>query len=451
VQVEGIDNKLVYWGYLADETGGDPIAKYKLRFGGSGENFLNILANSVGSVVVIARSQVYGDKTDTARINIDPPPADGQILFQFISTGERRTCGLSREGVTYCWGANLGGILGVSAISMCGEGYQHDDYPCNPLPAKVDNSPRFATLAVGDRHTCGLTVEGSVYCWGENVYGQVGNGSSVTARSPLAVPMPERVVSLSAAGARTCAATETGRVFCWGAVSPTTVLDPAFAPLCFSNGGCTAAPTPIEGSPTIRQISVSSAHICGLTADSTAYCWGDNSFGELGTGDYSNRKEPTPVNSAARFSSIAAGPANTCALATTGETYCWGLLGAPTASCDKVIQYCSPVPRVVDTQLRFKQLAPKTYGVCGIATDDEVYCWGSLVLLGSRSGGSISTPTKIARPGPFEFIAYGTRTCEIAKTGLAYCWGNSDAGESGTGQLSFIATPLAVEGPLQMP
>ena len=99
----------------------------------------------------------------------------GGIVFGSVAAGSNHTCGVSVDGVAYCWGFDLNGQLGN------GKGGD------NPVPGPVETEERFNMLSGGFGHTCGVAVGGAAYCWGRNLHGQLGDGSHVNAELPQKV------------------------------------------------------------------------------------------------------------------------------------------------------------------------------------------------------------------------------------------------------------------------
>lgn len=450
VDVQGLESNAVFFGFRTDEVSErlDPLAGFITRFDKSTGT---LRANSVGSVTVVARSQLYGEKFDTAVIHVDPPPAATRLQFARIASEDGRSCGITRDGDTYCWGANRNQSLGAGAISVCGNAYEPSYTPilndCNPLPARVKDAPRFSDIQVGQRHTCGLSA-GEVYCWGENVFGEVGVGRSARVTSPEAVAIEGRVISLSASPSRSCAVTESGETFCWGVVRGGVPLDPVSATGCFATGNCVSSPVRIEGLPPAKTVSVSLSHSCILDTDGQAHCWGSNGFGQLGNGTYAASNAPVRVVSDTRFGSVSAGFLTTCAITALAEAYCWGVTGVLHDDCVKMPVTCSSVPRALPTSLRFREVVARDKGACGLAMDEEVYCWGARSVFGELPFEDVINPERIKLPGPYSGLSGGQRSCAIHIEGYGFCWGRNVSGDTGTGQLRQLTRPTMIEGPL---
>jgi hypothetical protein len=167
-----------------------------------------------------------GQLGDGSRLSHESPvPVAGGLKFVAISAGRSHACGVSAENLAYCWG-------GTNPLGQLGGG------PSNTAtrittPRLVTRDLRFQEVSVGATHSCALTLDGTIHCWGDNSYGQLGVGPlPALSPAPLAVESPERFRDLAASGAFTCAATVDDRVACWGdpryASAPSSMATPRF-------------------------------------------------------------------------------------------------------------------------------------------------------------------------------------------------------------------------------
>jgi alpha-tubulin suppressor-like RCC1 family protein len=217
-------------------------------------------------------------------------------------------CALTTAGAVWCCGDNVYGDLGNgSTIS-------------SSVPVAVTglSSPVRAVTA-GWYHTCALTTAGAVSCWGDNSNGKLGNGSNVSSDVPVAVMGLSLGVQGIAAGAgHTCALTAAGGVQCWGANSAGEL----------GNGSTTDSWTPVDAmglSSGIQAITVGSSHSCALTTAGAVSCWGFNQFGQVGNGSTTDSHVPVAVAGLlSGIQAISAGDGHTCALAAGGRIQCWG-------------------------------------------------------------------------------------------------------------------------------
>lgn len=291
-------------------------------------------------------------------------------------------------------------------------------------------------------------------------------------------PVPGDWVAVGAGEHTSCALDRGGRAYCWG------VNDGGL----LGTGAIVSSitfPTPVRGPSPFTQISVGSRHQCALAADGTAYCWGDNNYGQLGTGDQTgNATMPTAVSGGIRFRSITAGYNFTCAIASDDRAYCWGDRSAgqlgtgPIEPCDASNGYCrTRIPTLVGGGLKFSQLSAGFMHACGIVDDGTAYCWGDN-RQGEIGNETISTrcgslpnrstciafePTMVHSAMKFTRISAGSMySCAIALGGSAFCWGavsrDRGVGASHLGNSSYSGyyganqgsrLPVPVEGGLR--
>lgn len=189
------------------------------------------------------------------------------LVFARVSAGGSHSCGVTTGGAAYCWGDNRFNQLGDGSTAI------------NSLtPVPVAGGLTFATVSAGDAHSCGLTTGGAAYCWGRNTAGELGNGTNTGSTVPVPV-----------SGGLTFTAVSAG-------------FD--FAP---ANAGA--------------------AHSCGVRTGGAAYCWGGNARGQLGSGSTTSSSVPVLVSGALTFAAVSAGDGFTCGRTTNGAAYCWGSNG----------------------------------------------------------------------------------------------------------------------------
>jgi len=255
-------------------------------------------------------SGTLGDGTTTLRMPI-PVAVSGGHTFTRLVAGLFHVCGLDDAGQAWCWGGNAYGALGTGSFAQA------------IVPTQVSGSLTFTKLAAGPWTTCGVVDAGGVACWGENMYGQLGTGS-VTSSFPPGLPTPQAVVSgtgtavSATTGDYTCALLDGGDVTCWGAN--------ALGQLGRgTTSGSELSPGPVTGGHAFATLSANGDHACALDGDGTGWCWGSNSFGELGTGSTTPDHEPAPVQvQGGPWVTLTAGGFTTCGVLASGQAQCWG-------------------------------------------------------------------------------------------------------------------------------
>jgi len=209
-----------------------------------------------------------------------------------ISGGYKHMCALTTAGGAKCWGLNSTGQVGNGTTVDA------------TTPTDVTGlTSGVASIVVGDRTTCAVTTTGAARCWGWNAFGQVGNGTTVNATTPVNVTgLSSGVASIAPGSQHTCALSNSGDVKCWGGNADGQV----------GNGTNNSAPTPVDvsGLPSgVSSITAGTWHSCALTSSGAVTCWGGNFSGQLGRGTTTDANTPGTVSGGAVYT-VAEVPGN---------------------------------------------------------------------------------------------------------------------------------------------
>jgi hypothetical protein len=322
-----------------------------------------------------------GDGTtfiNTARTT--PSAVIGGLRFRHVSSGYEHTCGVTIDDRIYCWGLNYFGQLG--------NGTQGSDHFSVATPAEIVGGRRYKQVRAGYSHTCAITRANEAFCWGENSQGQLGDGT-LTWR-----PAPRRVLgglawrALGGGGVHTCGVTQADQVYCWGLNN--------HGQLGIGNISPRLKPVPVSGGRQFRQVEAGGYHTCAVTTSSVAYCWGLNFMGALGDGTTTERLTPGAVAGQRRFDHVSAGDLHTCGVTLAGRGFCWGRNEYGHLGDGTLANRLTPVQPGGGLELR--QISAGLFHTCGVTTDDRAYCWGSGGLLGDGTTINRLLPVPVAGP-----------------------------------------------------
>jgi hypothetical protein len=379
LSIVSVASKLKEWGYPVKLRQRFDVAGLETLSAGGGHTcFVN--KQGVASCWGDNSRGQLGDGTTTSASQ--PSTVSGHHTFVSISAGLNHTCGVTPTAQVLCWGDNSSGQLG--GITSADE----DDRSRSPVA--VSGSLSFAAVSAGEDHTCGLTTTGAAYCWGDNDYGQLGNGTKVASPNPVPVTGGYTFRSVRAGVVFSCGITDAGGAYCWGANS--------FGRLGNGSQVNSSLPVPVSGNLKFAAISAGDGHACGVTTDGKGYCWGDNDSGQIGLAGGKSSPVPIPIAGGLTFASISAGRRTTYALTRNGTAYSWGSgMDVLTVTTEEV---ASTIPgQIFGTRgLRFKLLSTSFAHACGQTTAGEVYCWGSNKYgqLGNGSNDETVRPTLIS-------------------------------------------------------
>jgi len=339
-----------------------------------------------------------------------------------IASGGAHACAVTADRTVVCWGDNRYGQLGDGSTTDA------------PSPVKVSRLSYVATVAAGEWHTCAVLTTGQVKCWGANAQGQLGDPSGHQSSMPVLVPVGP-ATEIAAGRSHTCVLLINGAVICWGdnRTSQTGV-----------QRGPRAKPSPPVIVPHVLDavsVAAGDEHSCSVQADGQLLCWGDNHFGQLGTGIQEHHSfPPSPVPIADRARAVTAGRRHTCALLREGTVECWGKGFEGQLGDGQGKDSLTPV-RVLTADSegrsipldRVTALTAGSQHTCALREDGRVYCWGSNYLgqLGRVKGESATEAVFSGLTEVLAVSAGGWHTCAIRREGGTICLGRLQPADPG--------------------
>ncbi|AKU92059.1 Ig-like domain-containing protein [Vulgatibacter incomptus] len=351
-----------------------------------------------------------------------------------VAAGERHSCGLTPIGRVVCFGSNDQKQLGSERAS--GE---------SVAAVAVDFAPemRFSAVYAGGSHSCALTDEGEAWCWGSNASGQLGTGGTPsTAVRPVKVMTPDSLQDpllfdqLTLGAEHTCGIRKGSfSAFCWGNSA---------------NGrlGHTATPSSIPGfvsGPSITKVKAGGAHTCGI-GPSGIHCWGKSDAGQAGAGGDATTPRLVVGGS---FIDIALGANHSCAIAQDRQVMCWGANDFGQLGNGTVTSTSTPGP--ISMSSSFRDLTAGNGFTCAVgmigADASVAFCWGDNreTQLGYAGTTGNRAPNPVNGTVQFDGIsAGGSHVCGLSGS-RTYCWGRATEGQTGW-RTSDGAGPHLVDG-----
>lgn len=337
---------------------------------------VQVAAATYGACAVVSDGHVYcwgenyygevGNGTSGATPVSTPVEVHGISEAKQVAVGEYNACALLRDGHVDCWGRNAFGQTGNGETS---------EMVTTPVQVNVEGATQ---IAVGWEFACALLTSGHVTCWGSNDFGTIGNGTNPETKNTFLTPTEasvEHVLTLRAHDQRACVVLESGSVECWG--------DDFFDQLGNGEEKILAVPTPAVSDEVAGAsgVAIGGGHTCVLESGSVA-CWGENHHGQLGDGEIGEYEKvvykPAAAVGISTAAEIDAGEEFSCARLTDGHEDCWG------ENIDYVLGNGKSSPGVeeIDTPTEVigltgvMQIATGANFNCTLVTGGHLFCWG---------------------------------------------------------------------------
>ncbi|MBF0553721.1 MAG: RCC1 repeat- and reductase domain-containing protein [Nitrospirae bacterium] len=363
---------------------------------------LGMIAYKTGGVAWMWGSGTYGmigANTGTTTSYSSPVAVVGNHSFIMIWAGIDNGVGLKQDGSAWVWGGGDYGQIGNQTQNSYSS------------PVAVVGNHSFISLTTGARFCLGLKTDGSVWTWGNNGQGQLGNQSTASTSSPVAV-VGNHSFRIALAGGITsegfCAGLKAdGSLWTWG--------DNAYGQLGNNSTTGTSSPVAVTGNHSFISFSIADRTIIGLKADGSAWGWGYNNFGCLGTqanvgGNYSS---PVAVVGNHSFVDVHTGPLWTAiGLKADGSAWCWGSGSGGQIGNNTVNSYSSPVAVVGNHS--FIQINSIEGNVCaGLKSNGSIWTWGtnSYGLIGNNTLNNYSSPVAVVGNHSFLTMRTGQDVC----------------------------------------
>lgn len=331
-----------------------------------------------------------------------PMDAPGCTAVEVRAGGEH-TCALTLDGSLYCWGRGDEGQIGIDPASRC----NNNTVFCQKRPAKIDIGVAHA-VGLGAAHTCAAT-EAQAYCWGRNATGQFGNGSVIGATKPTPISERAGATTFDGGDGHGCSLAD-GALGCSGMNAQGQV----------GNMSVVQQPTVVTVLTGVTAFDLDSSTSCAIDTARQLQCWGRNMFRTIDPESTTIKTAPTVVPGISAVDHVAVGADHLCA-ATGGLAKCWGLntsgqIGNGHTNNASQPQPITTVTGVVDVV----EVAASANHTCARTASGDVYCFGE---------GYTPVPTRIVS-GATQIAAGTSHDCAIVE-GTVRCWGDQRYGQLG--------------------
>lgn len=354
----------------------------------------------------------------------------GYLINDQISTGKDHSLALKKNGTIWAWGKNNYGQLG--------QGNQGELW----YPTKVESLSGMAAISAGGDHSLALKSDGTVWAWGNNYYGQLGDGTVEQRLAPIMVPGLSGVVAISTGEGFSLALKSDGTVWAWGANYYNQLGDGAT--------DTRRSPVQITGLSGVVAIDAGFYFGVALKADGTVWAWGQNNYGQLGS-NYTPASASTPVRSGTivNVSAIAAGDYHVLALKADGGVVAWGR-GYEGQLGDNNITHSRGVAGPVTIPAgSYIAIAAGQNSSAALKSDGTLYVWGNNSY-GQVGNGATANVVGLPYAVPSLFanivaMSAGQHAVAINSLGQLYSWGYNQHGQLGQGSGANQASPALVQ------
>jgi len=347
------------------------------------------------------------------------------LLFRQVAAGGYHTVGVKTDGTLWSWGNNSWGQLGDGTTSN------------KSTPVQVGTASDWQLVVAGYGHTIATKTDGTLWAWGGNSYYQLGDGTAENKSNPVQVGTGSDWQSVVAGEFHTMAIKTDGTLWAWGNNSSGQLGD----------GTTTSKSSPLQiGTATNWQsVAARYRHTVAVKTDGTLWVWGDNYRGQLGDGTEVDKYSPVQIGTASDWHSVAAGSSHTAAVKTDGTLWAWGNNSWGELGDGTTTNKSSPVQ--IGTGSSWQSVAAGGCLTLAVKTDGTLWAWGrnDYGQLGDGTTTSKSSPLQIGTATNWQSVAAGCwHTVAVKTDGTLWSWGNNLYGQLGDG------TPVDKYSPVQI-
>ncbi|MFN8357694.1 MAG: BspA family leucine-rich repeat surface protein [Spirosomataceae bacterium] len=347
--------------------------------------------------------------------------------WKAIAAGGTHNVGIKADGTLWAWGYNYFGQLGDGTTTT------------RISPTKIGTDTDWKAVVCGSGHTLALKTDGTLYAWGYNARGQLGDGSTTNKNSPTKIGT-DTYTAIACGGTHSLALRTDGTLWAWG--------NNSYGQLGDGTIDNKNSPTKIGTDTDWKAIAGGEYHSLAIKTGGNLWAWGKNAYGQLGDGTTIDKNSPTKIGTDTDWKAVACGQSYSLTLKTDGTLWAWGdnsygQLGNGTLN-DKT------TPTKIGTATDWKAVACGHFHILALKTDGTLWAWGYNAngQLGDGTTDDKYSPTKIGTDTDWDITAGGSNHSLALKTdGDLSAWGNNASGQFGDGTTTGKKTPTAIACP----
>ena len=381
-----------------------------------------------GSTIRVDRTLVLEAKAWKTDARPSDTAAEAYMLLQgrgAVAAGGDHSLASTLDGTVWAWGANWYGQLGDGTTTS------------SNTPVQVSGLTGVIAVAGGWAHSLALKDDGTVWAWGDNSSGQLGDGTTTSSGTPIQVSELSGIIAIAAGGSHSLALKKDGTVWAWGwnysgQLGDGTTTD-------------SSTPAPVSGLNGAMAIAGGGLHSLALKGDGTVWAWGANWYGQIGDDTTTDSHTPVQVSGLSGIQAIAAGDAHSLALTSDGTVWAWGWNDSGTLGDGTTDGRLSPVEVIGLGGGR--AIAAGSAHSLAVGPDRAVYAWGSSGSGQVGDGTTDDRPTPVRLPTPTAVVAVAAgylHSLALTEDGQVYAWGANGSGQVGDGTGEDRREPVLV-------